>query len=186
MELCSSQSQRLQSDQQQQSASDKVIKNLVSFVSADPTETPPLAAAENSIVTLRVREAKSEMARRGPTKDGDLSSGLLTGDRGKSSSASAAAAAAALSLSPAAPFLAASDEAYARTRVQTRGARLALETVARHFGADVFERLPKLGEVSLLAVATVGTPQENTPGELVFCLRALQVKAQSASVFFYL
>ncbi len=198
LEICSAQQQQQQAQSPAPSnPTDKVIKNLVNFVSADPSQTPPLAAAarDNSrIVTLTMREAQSAAANNSRSKGGSAAAAAAAAyqkpaakeehsNRQKPSAPAAVnatnptnsvASDPALSYNASSSSSSSSSSATA-VQIQTRGAKTALETMARHFGDGVFRRLPKLWEVTLGAVAAVGTPSAKPPGELVYCLRAMQV-----------
>ncbi len=157
------------------SPADKVVKNLVSFVCADPSTTPPPNTTAG-IVTLKLRESQSANAGKGISNSN------------KRNGSNPAAAAAKEFKQQTGDFVSASSVNNAissssntdsdpgdKLGIQTRGAQTALVTIVRHFGESVFERLPKLRGLTLGALDTAGTQDARSPAEMVYCLRALQV-----------
>jgi TATA-binding protein-associated factor len=166
---------------------DKVIKNLVNFVAADPKATPTFVAsttdrANGRILTLQARETDQQMqqGRRRPVQVVPPSvrrnSSVLNGAASELASSESVAALVAV---PSSSSSTSSDtrEVDERVRVQSGGARVALETIIRHFHRDVFTSLPKLHELTVGAVQAVGTPSMKPPAEMLLCLRALEVAA---------
>jgi TATA-binding protein-associated factor len=143
---------------------DKVVKNLVNFVSSDAISLPQFVddptAAENSVIlTLKIREMQSAKK---PKKSGASASKASesSAETGKSSSDNGPQTAA---------------DAAVRNE-KSRGARIALETIVRHFHDQVFVRIPKLHDLTLGAVTAwntaVGT---QLIADFGFCLRAFEV-----------
>ena len=140
---------------------DKVIKNLVNFVSWDPSTTLQFcqdpAAPENSVIlTLKLKEAQSAKKPKKSAK-----------------SESAAEASSAVSANQ------------VLGSEKSRGARIALETIVRHFHASVFSRLPKLHELTLGAIMSWEMENCRAVAEFGYCLRALEVivSVLSSSVY---
>ncbi len=208
------QQQQQQQIQQHQQLTpvDKVIRNLVSFVSADPSVTPaflvdPLDQANKRIVTLALREAQSSKAcsNSNSAPKNNAKASQKKSNNGKSSQSVIQDALSATSAitsivstnstrngngaemgasTSSSPSKTVNDAARSeKLRIQTRGSECALKTIVRHFGADVFERLPKLRELTL---GTIAAPRDKggelrNPGGIVPCLRALEVIAPMLS-----
>ena len=134
---------------------DKVIKNLVNFVSSDSKTTPQFisdseAEGNSSIHTLIFREMRSMGGRQSKRA-------FQTGTK---------------------------DAMDAPCPEKSRGAKVALETIVRHFHEQVFSRVPKLHELTIAAVLACKSSTKFGP-DTAFHLRALEViiPALSPSLF---
>ena len=148
---------------------DKVIKNLVTFVSSDPKTTPQFisdseAEGNSSIHTLNFREMRSRTG--GKSKKAFKTSTLDAIDAPSTSAALGST-----------PFAVSRPE-------KSRGAKVALETTVRHFHDQVFSRIPKLHELTIAAVVACKSSTKFGP-DSAFHLRALEViiPALSPSLF---
>ena len=141
---------------------DKVIKNLVTFVSSDekiiPQFIPDSEAEGNSTIhTLDFRETHS-----------------LTAVKSKQVNVT--------DVLP--PSAAGSTRPAVSCNEKSRGAKVALETAVRHFHENVFSLLPKLHELTLGAILAFNSTTKFGP-DSVMHLRALEViiPALSPSLF---
>ena len=137
---------------------DKVIKNLVNFVSLDHKTAPQFisdseAEGNSTIHTLNLREMRSMTG--GQSKKAFKTSKLDAIDVPSPSALGCA------------HFAVPCPE-------KSRGAKVALETTVRHFHEQVFSRVPKLHELTIAAALSCKPPTKFGP-ETAFHLRALEV-----------